>query len=84
MLQEFSVLDKCVCVFLFTCVKIQQACIYNAIVACYSLMAKCMYLGLSNINVLYVFNSVESQGSCADEIVVVMKSAPCFLHADKI
>lgn len=72
MLQESSVLDECVFLFLSTSVKIQTACLYKAAIACYPLMSKCMYLGLSSINVLYVFGSVESQGSCVDEIVVVM------------
>ncbi len=58
--------------FLSTCAKIQTACLYKTTTACYPPTSKCMYLGLSSINVLYVFDSVESQGSCVDEIVVMV------------
>lgn len=61
-------LDECTCVFLSTCVKIQTSCVYKAAIA----VAKCAYLGLSRIYVVYVFDLAESLGSCADEIVVVM------------
>lgn len=72
MLQDSSGLDECLlCFFVHMC-KDSDACLYEAAVACYAPMSKCMYMGLSSVNVLYIRDSVESQGSCVHEIAAVM------------
>lgn len=72
MLQDSSGLDECLlCLSVHMC-KDSDARLYEAAVACYVPVSKCMYLGLSSINVLYIRDSVESQGSCVHEIAAVM------------
>lgn len=70
-----SLSHACVYAFISTCVEIQTASAYKAANAFEPPTCKRMYLGLSSINVLYVFDSVESQGSRVAQILV-MNSAP--------
>lgn len=81
MLQESAVLDECVRAFLY---KDSDACFYKAAVARDVPTSECMYLGLCSVNVLYVCDSVESQGSCLHETAAGMQRAPRVSHADKI
>lgn len=45
-------------------------------------MSKCVYFGLSSVNVLCICE--RSQGSSARENIAVMRTARCVLHADNV